>query len=255
MTSNYIKVFECCGKIIHFSCYENFINSTANKNCPNCRQLSSEITINRNMPLMNLFFDDFNYRPKVTRTTCTNPIYCDESNNIIIRHTLFINKYKIQYHSFMLEYNYLSYITIIAIICDFSMQNFDRLDYTIDRVFYESTSSNKSFFEPFIKHIVKISRLLNFNKTIELQQYIDNFINKPLKTLLESNKQKFPYNLKVFFSCRMTFYWFNFKTINEKREIYDRHFTKIIGEKFRNIIVSNDFDESVKKINLYLHKH
>jgi hypothetical protein len=264
-TDSKIKIFECCKKIIHFSCYQEFIKLSNNKNCPNCRQPSSEIKIIHKKPIMCSFYDNNDYDNNYFKRdkSCKNPLFCDNSNNITVRHTLFINKYNIRHneHYISRHTNNFSYIEIINIICEFSIHNFEKLD---DNIFYQLKKSitnlklialNASFFTSFKKFIIKISNLLNFNKTNELIKYIDDFIEIPLKLLSNSSKKDFPQNLKKFLMSKQTFFWFHLINIEQKKTIYNKLFAHIIGEKFRNIIISNDLCYSIHQINLYLYKH
>lgn len=261
-----IKHFECCNKNVHISCFNKLVTHTNNGSnklkCPQCRNESIGTLINNSGNSLN--YCGFGSFVKQNKNTMKSPIYVDSDNNIIVRYSIFINKYNF-FHRNNIRFTLAGYCTIdvidiFNIICAFQNSDFVLFELLIFNIITKKNITKftrKNVFDliRYIKSSINEVSIAVKYKNNKILNCIDDCITNSVNILINSEKIDFVNNLAIFLNDYNSIVWFKLNTIENKRNFYNKYLVKICGEKFRNIIISHDIEESQILIIEYQHKH
>ena len=113
-----------------------------------------------------------------------------------------------------------------------------------------------------ISEIFKITNLspefipfVNSYGYVQLDLFVQQFINNSIRLLINSTKQKFTNTLIKFINSITGKTWFHINNLNERLDFYQKNLIKIGGEKYRKIFNSENITNFMNELYILSRKN
>ena len=259
-----------CNHMFHKNCYNILRHKHNISNCPICRNSIKEVCYQSHIDLI---FNDMYDLYTGKKYNDVSPIYIDNSSNINIRFKIFCKKYNFNIEEkriFSQELNNISITKLINLISLISNNKIDEAKHNIKHILYKYISYNDrnlsiKNFQTIYENLKKFSQIdifkiktsnpefsniVNSEGFIELNLLIDSILNESIDILKQSVKKELYFKIKKFSKSIEGIIWFLTNNLSDRKMFYQKHLSKIGGEKYRKIFNAETYSELTQLISI-----
>jgi hypothetical protein len=257
-----------CKHPYHSACYKVLRVEHNILSCPTCRNKIEKVTYQKRFSYLGYGYDyddsddDHLFKEKYNDVNC---FYVDKQGNLNIRYIIFCKKYNFNieediFRSRFININVLTLFNLVALVYrekseDISSEEkiniSEQINYLLDIILEKYViSQNKKLVK---KHYEIISENLNtfsniFN--VNLLSYLENKMCKVMDSLISTEKKTLNKSLETFIFTTEGKIWFYENSLNERKKFYQEKLSKIGGEKYRKIFMSENIEDFIQNINI-----